>query len=109
VSSSWFRDPFIAGNLLGILLAQDEANEGRRPQAAAAAKRPQGKMQRREANEQNGEFDGNIPDNLLAQDEAFDDDLPGNHLAQDEGIMQQRGANERNGEFDDNLLGNLLA
>ena len=84
---------FVADNLPGNLPAQDEASEGRRPQAAAAAKRPQGKMQRREANERNGEFDDSLPDNLPAQDEAFDDDLLLSLLAQDEGIMQQRGAN----------------
>ena len=66
-------------------------------------------MQRREANERNGEFDDILLDNLLAQDEAFDNDLPGNLLAQDEGIMQRTGANERNGEFDGSALGNLLA
>ena len=32
-------------------------------------------MQRREANERNGEFDDNLPGNLPAQDKAFDDDL----------------------------------
>ena len=72
-------------------------------------KRPQSRMQRRGANEWNGEFDDNLPDSPPAQDEAFDDDLLDSLLAQGKGIMQRREANERGGEFDDSPLGSLLA
>ena len=65
------------------------AGRRRRPRNNAV-KRPQGIMQRREANERNGEFDDSLLGNLLAQGEAFDDDLLDILPAQDEGIMQWR-------------------